>query len=1407
MSNNSISQSVWEVIVEIGQDIFSLRLDNSNIDSVSFNYQISDVKNISTRKQPESLALTFPYNTENALIFDNILSVNAASILFDPNLRTPCTVLVDTIEVFTGYLQVTGGNVNLYDQTAIINCSINSGNMDFWTLLGEGYITDLDFSIYDHIYGATAQMGSWYSDYNNGYFYPLIDYGYGWNAQSISGQPTINNQIGLVQFNNVLPSQLYPATYVKPIMDRIFLSTSTVSTAPDGSTYSTQPWGYTSSFFNSEIYENLLIPFSKGNFIQSINPTFSFVAGLSGQEPISGNNSFITVPYNDTTLPFGNDPFNYWDITNHWYTNTTGEYLNVSFQCSVTTQIATYSGSGIYAAGMANQINSPIFVLFREFKSDGSEDPGWAGGTGSPYPTGPNGESIWTPQSDQQPAINNSLTQQWNFVSYALDNGGYQNQIPIVSQSGIQYTTPFRYPLFPGEKVRLAIYWNVINNTIGPTDWQWKLLGNGLAPLGGNVTQIELVQNQQITIGQTIEYSNILPSNIKKKDLFTWIMNMFNLYMEPSKTLPNTLIIEPRDVYYSRGQILDWSPSGSNKLDTSQGIQIDILSNTQDRSTIFTYKDDKDYYNAEYQQLWQQTYGYFRYIRENQFSTSDGTIDVGFSPTPLVQVPGSDIVIPVFDKITYQNQTTQISNTDVNIRIVQRNPSTSGFISYSGGTNWSYAYGQITSQTFFTFLPATQSYQGQWAPASNYNVGNIVQDNTTDGDGNYYICYSDVVGSNYSNPVTFHTGTWYNPGTVVEYFLTGSGNNEYYICLHSNALAAPAGPFGNQGPVEAHYWQDFGTSPPSGNSDPANDPTHFSFYSNGVLSAQIAPEDGYPYVGHFDNPYAPTSDLNWSQTKLLFYDPELIVDFSGLGNNLINVYYANQLAQQESSTSKMITCQVYLSPQDINQLYLNSKIYLEIDGQPSYYYINSIKGFDPSQYGTTTVELLTVDDITVDDINPIALQNIVKGERKSFIIQSGGNNITNTSTGIVVGTYNNVSGSAVQVVGLGNAAVNSQNTLVIGQAQFINGVGNSIITGNSTQVINSDSIISIGNSNLIYQGGTKMLNVGDNNTVGPYSERVYVLGDNNFIYGSQSLSDVFITGDFNSTTYSNVTIFGDNITATGSGLFYLNQTLILGPEGSIPSTDITGIPNTMAYFATDGSLASIFTVSLLHKSLAEGSSTIASGNNSHAEGNGSIASSDESHAEGLATTSSGVGSHSEGIATQASGEASHAGGSLALADNFGEWARSSSDVTGNAGNYQYGILSWIADSVAIGAGTSFQEAFLDGVSIEWTTDTNVVYLCRATCLWKLQGLPGFIGSTSDTFFTIVNTAGVVTIVDTTGTTVTAIAINGVGSAGSAPICAFTNTGLPSGVIGVFINRNPLNIINAMVKIEYTRIGV
>ena len=71
---------------------------------------------------------------------------------------------------------------------------------------------------------------------------------------------------------------------------------------------------------------------------------------------------------------------------------------------------------------------------------------------------------------------------------------------------------------------------------------------------------------------------------------------------------------------------------------------------------------------------------------------------------------------------------------------------------------------------------------------------------------------------------------------------------------------------------------------------------------------------------------------------------------------------------------------------------------------------------------------------------------------------------------------------------------------------------------------------------------------------------------------------------------------------------------------------------------------------------AEGNGTTASGGNSHAEGNGTTASGGNSHAEGNGTTASGYASHSEGTDTTASRDASHAEGYNTTASGYASHA-------------------------------------------------------------------------------------------------------------------------------------------------------
>lgn len=134
--------------------------------------------------------------------------------------------------------------------------------------------------------------------------------------------------------------------------------------------------------------------------------------------------------------------------------------------------------------------------------------------------------------------------------------------------------------------------------------------------------------------GQTIHFNDIIPQNLKQKDFVLDVINIHNLYIEPSKTKNNTLIQEPRDEYYGRGSTLDWT----NKVDLTKPITVQILAETQNRTTIFNYKSDSDWYNKQYTQETNENYGQFVFSIDNDFLNGEKKIESLFSPTPLVQL-------------------------------------------------------------------------------------------------------------------------------------------------------------------------------------------------------------------------------------------------------------------------------------------------------------------------------------------------------------------------------------------------------------------------------------------------------------------------------------------------------------------------------------------------------------------------------------------------------------------------------------------------------------------------------------------------------------------------------------------------------------------------------------------------
>jgi len=174
------------------------------------------------------------------------------------------------------------------------------------------------------------------------------------------------------------------------------------------------------------------------------------------------------------------------------------------------------------------------------------------------------------------------------------------------------------------------------------------------------------VATDTITEGMTMLMNNALPpADTKLRDILVSFIRMFNLYIEVDPDNPKNILVEPRYQYYQSGanRTLDWT----DKLDESQDMVITPMGELDSKSFLFTYKEDKDYYNEKYQKNNDEVYGKFEKFIDNDFSKNQSKIDVIFSPTPLVGNTQSNRIIPHIYQFDEQNNTIQRKATNIRI--------------------------------------------------------------------------------------------------------------------------------------------------------------------------------------------------------------------------------------------------------------------------------------------------------------------------------------------------------------------------------------------------------------------------------------------------------------------------------------------------------------------------------------------------------------------------------------------------------------------------------------------------------------------------------------------------------------------------------------------------------------------
>jgi len=239
------------------------------------------------------------------------------------------------------------------------------------------------------------------------------------------------------------------------------------------------------------------------------------------------------------------------------------------------------------------------------------------------------------------------------------------------------------------------------------------------------------VNNNYPFAGNTLQIEKLIPKEIKQRDFFKGIINMFNLYVSPDPTNQRNLIIEPREDYYLQDTF-----DLTDKIDLSKPIEIKPIGNLNASEYLYKYKDDGDYYNKKYNENWIRSYGDREVSVTSDFTKKTHKTEVIFSPTPSVAPPQKNKVLPTIIGLDQNNQAITTKN---NIRIL-----------YYGGLKdtvdtWTH-FESTFSQDDFTQYPYMGHFDDPFNATEDINFGLVKE-----------VYYDDTI-----EPITVTNNNLYN---------------------------------------------------------------------------------------------------------------------------------------------------------------------------------------------------------------------------------------------------------------------------------------------------------------------------------------------------------------------------------------------------------------------------------------------------------------------------------------------------------------------------------------------------------------------------------------------------------------------------------------------------------------------
>jgi len=532
--------------------------------------------------------------------------------------------------------------------------------------IGRSKLEDLNFSEYDHYYNWTNIVNSWFALSGSEYYYPLIDYG---------------------TYSDLKLDYDYrafrPALYVKEYIDKIF--------ADAGYTYQ-------SDFFDSAFFKRLIVPnnskelrtlssrtlqartsvtlFSTDNILSFDTNVFLGDFTTSDNKVYTYNGATSFKPIVNLRI-FGSSFNRNWFLNHNAFGNPPNEQINIKILLKVKTSGVTT----FYGLNGNNSFTSFDYIIPEQrltyitptfqatFVVNNAGDDYVQFPISNPMPFTPKVGSTMTVTNT---ALNNRTynvtgVDTVNKRIFVRQNLFTENASPVFNYAPVNrssssisipaYNSINRFidvTISSGSEISFQVYYT-------PTTIPFFTIARTDLDLFSQVPiSTKAVLNDRLTLNDSI------PKNILQKDFFVWIVKMFNLYITEDKLREKHLLIEPYKDYYNLSDYIDWT----YKVARDKPWQIKPMGMLTSRFYEYKYKEDTDFYNEGYKKKFNEPYGSILEDTRFQFAKDKQTIDIGFSPTVLVEYDGRDKIVPALYKKSTGSGVDQEERTETNIRIL-----------------------------------------------------------------------------------------------------------------------------------------------------------------------------------------------------------------------------------------------------------------------------------------------------------------------------------------------------------------------------------------------------------------------------------------------------------------------------------------------------------------------------------------------------------------------------------------------------------------------------------------------------------------------------------------------------------------------------------------------------------------